>query len=166
MKLYRERLHPALSMFFYVALVIPASIIVFIPTNPEGELSGLAIGIATGIVLYIGVIALFVWSSPIIEVTVDTLRVGRAVIPRELLGRVHAYEGSAATEQRGTALDARAWLCIRGWVKPVIRVTLIDPQDPTPYWLVSTRHPDALVQLLDPRPSSRNEQPITQGESS
>lgn len=107
MKLYRERLHPAPSIFFYVALVIPASIIVFIPVNPEGEVSGLAIGIATGLVLCIGVIALFVRTSPIIEVTAETLRVCRAMIPRDLFGRVDGYGGSDATEQRGTALDAR-----------------------------------------------------------
>jgi hypothetical protein len=29
-----------------------------------------------------------------------------------------------------------------------VRVTVTDPQDPTPYWLVSTRHPEKLVEAL------------------
>ena len=51
--------------------------------------------------------------------------------------------------QRGAQLDARAWPLIRGWVSPVVRVTVTDPQDPTPYWLVSTRHPEKLVEALE-----------------
>ena len=46
-------------------------------------------------------------------------------------------------------LDARAWLLIRGWVDPVVRVRLTDPKDPTPYWLVSSRHPEAVVAALE-----------------
>jgi hypothetical protein len=45
-------------------------------------------------------------------------------------------------------LDARAWLCIRGWIDPVVRVQVTDPSDPAPYWVVSTRNPDQLVAAL------------------
>jgi hypothetical protein len=30
----------------------------------------------------------------------------------------------------------------------VVRVELTDPEDPTPYWLVSSRRPDALARAL------------------
>jgi len=165
MMLYRERLHPATAMYFYVALVIPASIIVFLPIAPQGGVSGLAIGITTGLVLYTGVIALFVVTAPLIEVTADTLRVGRARIPRSLVGQVRGYDGEDATQQRGPSLDARAFLCIRGWVKPVIRIAITDPNDPTPYWLVSTRRPDILAELLDTPSTPTTSHPITQGET-
>jgi hypothetical protein len=165
MMLYRERLRPATSMYFYLALVIPASIIVFLPIAPQGGVSGLAIGIITGVLLYTGVIALFVVTAPRIEVTADTLRVGPARIPRSFLGAVQGYDGADATQQRGPSLDARAFLCIRGWVKPVIRIAITDPDDPTPYWLVSTRHPDTLVQLLDTPATATTRYPITQGET-
>jgi hypothetical protein len=45
-------------------------------------------------------------------------------------------------------LDGRAYLCLRGWISPVVRVELDDPDDPTPYWLVSTRRPAQLVAAL------------------
>ncbi|WP_368499874.1 DUF3093 family protein [Herbiconiux sp. A18JL235] len=88
-----------------------------------------------------------------IEVTADTLRVGRAVIPRALLGEIRGYDGDAATQQRGPKLDARAWLCIRGWVKPVVKIAITDPSDPVPYWLVSTRHPNELIRSLGGNPA-------------
>jgi hypothetical protein len=161
---YRERLLPATSMYFYVALVIPASILVFLPIGPQGGVSGLVIGIVTGLVLYTGVIALFVLTAPRVEVTTDTLRVGRARIPRSLVGQVRGYDGEDATHQRGPGLDARAFLCIRGWVKPVVRITIADPNDPTPYWLVSTRHPNILAPLLDTPSTATAPHHITQGE--
>ena len=45
-------------------------------------------------------------------------------------------------------LDARAWLLVRGWIPGVARITLDDPTDPTPYWLVSTRDPEGLAAAL------------------
>jgi hypothetical protein len=51
---------------------------------------------------------------------------------------------------RGVDLDARAFLKIRPWVKPVVRIELDDDNDPTPYWLVSTRRPKELAAALTP----------------
>lgn len=162
---YRERLHPAPSMFFCIALVIPASILVFLPIT---AVPGFLVGIAVGAVLYSGVIALFVATAPVIEITADTLRVGRATIPRAFLGEIRGYDGDAATWQRGPALDARAWLCIRGWVKPVVKIAITDPIDPVPYWLVSTRHPETMIHALGDSTSAGQPNtlhaPIRQGE--
>lgn len=152
-------------MFLYIALVIPASLIVFLPIT---AVPGFLVGITVGVVLYTGVIALFVVTAPVIEVTADTLRVGRAAIPRALLGEIRGYDGDAATQQRGPKLDARAWLCIRGWVKPVVKIAITDPNDPVPYWLVSTRHPNELIRSLggDPAmtPSTPAQIPTRKGE--
>ena len=56
-------------------------------------------------------------------------------------GAIHDFE-------RGVRLDARAYLLIRGWIPGLVRVELDDPDDPTPYWLVSTRHPVRLAAAL------------------
>ena len=44
--------------------------------------------------------------------------------------------------------DARAYLLLRPYRKKAVKVSLSDPADPTPYWLVSTRRPDALAAAL------------------
>ncbi|WP_426515070.1 DUF3093 domain-containing protein [Diaminobutyricibacter sp. McL0618] len=142
MVLYRERLWAAPWLYISTALVIPASIIVFAPIN-------MTAGIITAIVLYGGCVAMLIASSPVIRVTDSDLFAGRASIPLTLVGEPTGYGPDAAQLERGQRLDARAWLLIRGWVKPVVKVPVLDPQDPAPYWLISTRSPDQLVRALD-----------------
>jgi hypothetical protein len=57
--------------------------------------------------------------------------------------------GDAARVERGTGLDARAFLVIRGWIRDVVRVPITDAADPAPYGLVSTRHPNELAAAIN-----------------
>ena len=45
-------------------------------------------------------------------------------------------------------LDPAAYVLHRGWVGPMVLVVLDDPDDPTPYWLVSCRRPDRVLAAL------------------
>jgi hypothetical protein len=141
MSIYRERLLPGPMIFVIAALLIPASLLVFLPIN-------ITIGVICAIVLYGACVVLLIVSSPWIEVTDTALLAGRARLPIPNVGAATGYSGNDATAQRGPKLDARAWLVIRGWVKPVVRVDVLDETDPTPYWLVSTRHPNDLIAAL------------------
>jgi hypothetical protein len=145
---YRERLTPSWWVFVATALVIPASILVFLPVT---AVPGLAVGIAVGLVLYAGVVLLLVATSPVIEVSDGRLRAGRASIELDLLSGCTAHTGADATLERGRRLDARAYLCIRGWVGPVVKMRIADPLDPTPYWLMSTRRPGDLIDAVTVR---------------
>lgn len=107
------------------------------------------VGIISGCVLYAACVALFVATAPLIVVTGDTLRAGRARIPLDALGRAEAFAGEEAVLERGQRLDARAWLLIRGWIKPVVKVAVLDPLDPVPYWLLSTRNPRRLSAAIN-----------------
>ncbi len=142
MTFYRERLWPAVWIYVALSLVIPASLLVFLPINTT-------VGVVTAIVLYLGCIALLIASAPVITVTDDLLSAGRASLPLRLTGKLSAHEGQAAVNERGPALDARAWLLIRGWVAPVVKVQVDDSTDPTPYWLVSSRRPHELVAAIE-----------------
>ncbi|CAD5998846.1 DUF3093 domain-containing protein [Agreia sp. COWG] len=141
MSSYRERLWPSVWIYLATALVIPASILVLAPVN-------LFAGVIAAIVLFAGMCGIFIVMAPVIEVRDGTLTAGKARIPLEFLGTPASYTGSAATLQRGQRLDARAWLCLRGWVDPVVKIPLEDPNDPTPYWLVSSRNPEGLKAAL------------------
>lgn len=133
---YRERLWPSLWFFVAGLLVIPAMILVFYPIN-------LPIGIMLGLALYVGYAALLVAMSPSIEVTDRELRVGSARLPLAVAGDVTAYPTrETARQAAGPGLDARAWLCLRGWAPTSARVDVADAHDPVPYWLFSTRRPD------------------------
>jgi hypothetical protein len=50
--------------------------------------------------------------------------------------------------------DARAHLVLRPYIKTAVEITLDDPDDPVPYWLVSTRRPQQLAAALREAASS------------
>jgi hypothetical protein len=140
-RLYRERIWPSPWVFVATALVIPASLLVFLPIN-------LFAGVIVAIVLYAAIVLVLVATSPVIEVSPGELVAGRARVPVDLISAVTPFHGEEATLQRGRLLDARAWLLIRGWVSPVVKIEIADENDPTPYWIVSTRTPDELVAAI------------------
>ena len=138
---YRERLWPSPWVFVATALVIPAALLVFLPISESA-------GIVVAIVLYAAVLVTLVVTTPVVEVTDAEFGAGRAHLPLAIVKSAEAFEGSEATAERGVRLDARAYLLIRGWVPGIVRVELDDPSDPTPYWLVSSRHPRRLAAAL------------------
>lgn len=139
---YREKLWPAVWIFVAIALVIPASLLVFLPINT-------GVGIVTAAILYLGLAGAMIVSAPVIRVTESQLIAGNARLPLDAIGEMSIHRGDDATMERGQRLDARAWLLIRGWVSPVVRIVVADPQDPTPYWLLSTRRPAELVEAIE-----------------
>ena len=144
MTTYREVLRPSIWMYFAAALIIPTIILTMAPFN-------LLLGVLVALGVYVVIVLAMVLSSPKIELTATELRVGQAHIERRFIGPVSAYSGSHATNARGPGLDARAWLFLRGWINPVVRIDITDPDDPTPYWLFSTRNPEVLVAALRER---------------
>jgi hypothetical protein len=138
---YREKLLPGPIVFVFSALVIPAALLVFLPIN-------LMVGVVVAALLYAAVVFLLIIGSPVVQVTDSVLIAGRARLPLANVGDTKGFLGAEATKERGPRLDARAWLVIRGWIQPVVKITLDDPSDPTPYWLVSTRHPSDLIAAL------------------
>ncbi|MCS0498139.1 DUF3093 domain-containing protein [Protaetiibacter mangrovi] len=138
---YRERLWPAPWIFLATALVIPASLLVFLPISSVA-------GVAVAIALYGAIVVALALTTPTIEVVDGELRAGRARLPLSAVGEVHVARGPDAVRERGVGLHADAWLLIRGWVADVVRVELDDPEDPTPYWLLSSRRAEALATAI------------------
>jgi DUF3093 family protein len=76
------------------------------------------------------------------------LWVGDAHLPLRFVGTVEIYTAKQKRRVLGPRLDPAAYVLHRGWVGPVLRVQLTDPDDPTPYWLFSTRRPERLAEIL------------------
>ncbi|GAA4931379.1 DUF3093 family protein [Actinomycetospora succinea] len=99
-------------------------------------------------------VVLLVWLGRV-RVAVDAdgpgareLRAGPAHLPVSQIGRVDVVTGEAKREALGPQLDPEAFVLHRPWVGPVVRIEVIDPDDPTPYWVVSTRRPEELLAAL------------------
>lgn len=138
---YTERLW--LGPLGWVLLVVFAAMmsVAFIPLDPRvAVVVGVAV-VAVGVVVLAGL-------APRVEVRDGVLRAGGAHIPVDLLGAAVPLDAGETRAELGPRLDARAHVCLRGWIHTAVRVDVRDPQDPTPYWVVSTRRPEALAAAL------------------
>jgi len=97
------------------------------------------------------VVALAALGRTRVRVTDRELRVGEAVLPLVHVGRAEAVAPAAKQTALGPELDPDALFVHRPWVGPVVRVEDTRPDSPTPYWVFSTRDPDALLAALAPR---------------
>jgi hypothetical protein len=73
---------------------------------------------------------------------------GQAHLPADVITRTAEVPRSAKSAALGRQLDPAAYVLHRAWIGPMVLVVLDDPDDPTPYWLVSTRHPDRVISTL------------------
>ncbi|MFD5808463.1 DUF3093 domain-containing protein [Rhodococcus sp. 11-3] len=90
-----------------------------------------------------------VWLSRLrLEVTGGELIVGRAHLPLEVISRGVVVPASAKSAALGRQLDPAAYVQHRPWIGTMVLVVLDDPDDPTPYWLISTRRPAELLAAL------------------
>jgi hypothetical protein len=76
------------------------------------------------------------------------LCVGDAHLPVSVVARSAEVPKSAKSAALGRQLDPAAYVVHRAWVGPMVLVVLDDPDDPTPYWLVSCRRPDRVLAAL------------------
>jgi hypothetical protein len=139
--LFAERLRPGPSVWVVTVGLAGMLMISFVPLG-----LGLALGVGAAALVAGAVLGLA--TAPRVEVADGELRAGSAHIPLDLLGPARVLDREATRHELGPALDARAYVCLRSWIPAGVRVEVRDPLDPTPYWLVSTRRPQALVAVL------------------
>ena len=141
MSSYRERLSPSWWMVLAVALVIPATMLIFLPLNA-------LVGLVAGLAMWAGAVGILWLFSPVITVSERALQVGNAMLEYRYIGEVSAFLGEAARHEKGTGAHGLAWLTLSPWIDTVVKITVDDPEDPAPYWLVSTRNPEELIRAL------------------
>lgn len=105
--------------------------------------------IITGVLL--ALLALFLRSYGDARLVVGDgwFRAGRARIEVGHLGPAEALDDEATRYVSGPGADARAFLVLRPYLKQSVKVEITDPADPAPYWLVSSRHPQALAGAIN-----------------
>lgn len=142
---FDERLWPGPLGWFLAVAAAGLLTIALVPVHP-----GLAAGV--GAVALAATLTFAVVTSPRVRVQGGELTAGRARIPVGLLGDARALDRDETRVALGPGLDARAYVCLRAWAGTAVRVEVRDPQDPTPYWLVSTRRPAELAAALGAAP--------------
>lgn len=137
---YEERLLAPAS-WWLVGLGFAASVwwvfVLATPTWAAWLAAAVALGLVGGFVGRYGAVRLAVAGGQ--------LRAGRAHIPLAQCGRVEALDPEQTRRAGGSDADARAYLLLRPYIPTAVRVAIDDPNDPAPYWLLSTRRPDRLA---------------------
>ena len=143
---YSERLRVPLRWWVWATMLLATFWLAFIVAVPEW------IAWAGTGVLVAATYSLFVWvGNARTEVRDGVLYVGPARIELRHLGAVEALDKDATRLVHGRDADARAFLHTRPYISRAVKIEIADPADPTPYWLVSTRHPRTLAAALGAR---------------
>ena len=113
---------------------------------------GAALGVVSGIItFFVGatlISSALISSAYLILIDEEKIRVGKAHLPLKFCGQAIALDPAATRERRGPSADPACYLVIRGWVSTAATIEVMDPEDPTPYWFISTRKPTRLVTAL------------------
>lgn len=142
MILFRERLWPTPWLFVAGLLFIPAVLLMLAPIS-------VPLAIPASAVVYLLFCAFLFATSPVLTVTPDSLQAGRATIARSFIGSAQPLSAEKTKKLLSFESDARAHLVIRSWIARSVQVEITDKNDPTPYWLLSTRKPEELAEVLN-----------------
>ncbi|MEV0729161.1 DUF3093 domain-containing protein [Polymorphospora sp. NPDC050346] len=83
-----------------------------------------------------------------IAVTDGELRVDDARLPVRFVADAIALDATGRREVLGVGADPLAFVVQRPWVPGAVQVVLDDPDDPTPFWVVSSRDPVRLAEAI------------------
>lgn len=139
---YRERLWPNLTINLVILGTAASLWVLLLPFDPA---AAIWISLASAVVGLVAAAAV----SPVVEVRDGVLHAGKAQIPTAALGTAELVSQEQRAAQLRSELDLKAFVLLRAWVKTMVKVPVVDPADPTPYWLVSTRHPEKLLAVLN-----------------
>ncbi|MBB5872402.1 hypothetical protein F4553_005836 [Allocatelliglobosispora scoriae] len=108
------------------------------------ELSWLPYAI-TGLVVVAGLL----WLGRLrVAVRGSELLVDDARLPVRFVTDAIPLDVNGRRELLGVSADPMAFVVVRPWVAGAVQIVLDDPDDPTPYWVVSSRRPQRLASAL------------------
>ncbi len=140
---YSERLRPPLLwwiVFGLVAVTFVIAVAVFL--SPGFVAAALVVAVAVEI-------AVMHSFSAGLRVSEEGVRAGRALLEWPYVGSVRTLTRDEVRLRFGRDADPRAYAVVRSFVDEAVEITVEDPADPHPYWLVSTRDAAALAEAIE-----------------
>jgi hypothetical protein len=140
--IFQERLWPSVGQWTFAYIMTSSLGIAY------GRAYGMDLGIVVGVAATVAVTIGLVVNTPLIQIDELNFRVGRARLPLEYVGKIQMLDEEQSRRARSTDANSNAHFQLRGGIKYTLLVEVTDPQDPHPYWQVSSRKPDSLVTAL------------------
>jgi hypothetical protein len=138
---FKERVLPNIGTFAATFVFLPSAVVI---SEPFDISVGIIVG-ATGVAIFW---ALLVLKAPSIRVSNGNLAVNHVSIPLELLGEPEVVTKQEIFDERGPKLDSRAHKVFQGTVKTALKIPIMDHEDSTPYWLISSKKPEKFAQAI------------------
>ncbi|GAB3591042.1 hypothetical protein CFAEC_08080 [Corynebacterium faecale] len=148
--IYRER--QWVPWYWWLAM---AGLVALLTAQFGLNRSDLWVYVPAVVLTVIAVWVLLTMSNTIISVEEDAdgtrwLIAGQANLPHDVVSRSLAVPATAKRNAMGRQLDPAAFVVSHGWVHEMVMLVLDDPEDPTPYWLIGSRDPEALLRAFVP----------------
>ena len=105
-------------------------------------------GWITALVQLLALLFLSQKSALHVEVSDKFLNVGKAQIERKFLGKIEVLSADEMRRWRGPLSDPASYMALRFWIPTGVKIEINDPNDPTPYWLVSSKKAQPLAAAL------------------
>jgi hypothetical protein len=135
---YSERVFPGLS-FFLATLFAPAALYLIVLAFDD------LWALITFAVSELAIIFLGLFAAPTLSLSSKTLSIANVKIPTQYVNAITVIEQSAQQSEKGPKLNPSAYVRFQVGVKGLLKVELNDPNDPTPYWLISSRNPELVA---------------------
>lgn len=139
---YTERLWHSVGMWFVVLVMTVSLGIAY--GSAYGMNLGLIVGTAASAAAMVGLLK----NTPTIRIDELNFQVGRARMPLRHVGKVQILDEEQSRRARSTNAHKDAYFQLRGGVKQTLIVEITDETDPHPYWQISTRNPEVLIEKL------------------
>jgi hypothetical protein len=139
---FQERLWPSLGMWAFAFIMTISLGIAY--GRAYGNNLGIIVATSTTLAVAVGLIV----NTPLIQIDEVNFRVGRARLPLQFVGQIQKLDEQQSRRARSIDANSNAHFQLRGGIKGTVIVEVTDPQDPHPYWQISTRNPDLLIAAL------------------
>ena len=118
----------------------------------EFRIAGIDVTAWLPFVILVPLSCVIVWSlgRGVLEISDGEVRIRGAHLPLEYISGAVALDTRTLRRVVGREGDPAAFVSIRPWIGPGVQLWLDDPDDPAPYWVISSRHPQQVVELIRP----------------
>ena len=143
MVIFKEVLRPPIWVLVFIYFLL-LSLVIAIWAAFDNNVALVAFITATIAIIYIAIAM-----RSTITLDGEELRIDRAHIDIKYLGSATVLDSPAMRLLRTRDADPAAYLAIKFWMPKGIKITVVDPRDPTPYWLISSKRVEEIAALLD-----------------
>jgi hypothetical protein len=140
--IFKEVLRPPIWLLAFIYFLL-LSLVIAIWAAFDTSAAVAALMAATVTLIYA---AISMRSS--ISIDERELRIDRAHIDLKYIGGVDVLNTSQMRLLRTRDADPAAYRAIKFWISTGVKITVLDPRDPTPYWLVTSKRGDEIAALL------------------